>query len=293
MAKHEKMPKNRHTMQNITLCISTSLVLILLGLMVMSSLTARQLSRYVRENLIVTVILNENASVNDGHKMCRNLWHTPYARSVDYVGKDEALKEQTKAMGADPSEFLEGVNPFPASLEVQLKSEYANRDSLKWIESELKKDSLVTEVTYMEDLMDQVNSTLRKASVVMLVLAVLLLIICFSLINNSVRLSVLSRRFSIHTMKLVGASWSIIRRPFVRRAVLLGILAALIAIGVLAALVWVLYQNDTNLLNILTWKELAATAAAVLVFGIIITSVCSYVSVGKFLRMKAGELYKY
>jgi len=279
-------------MQRITLCISTTMVLVLLGLMVLSSLTARQLSHYVKENLVVTVILADSTTDNDAKRLSKQLWHKPYSRSVDYVSPEQALREQTTAMGEDPRDFLEGVNPFPASLEVCLKSDYANQDSLKWISRELKNESLVTEVSYQEDLMQQVNRTLRKAALVMAVLAVLLLVICIVLINNAVKLSVYSRRFSIHTMKLVGASWGTIRRPFVRTGFLIGVVAGLLAVGVLSLLVWMLWRNDANLLTVLTWRELAFTAILQMLFGILITSLCSHISVGKFLRMKAGELYK-
>jgi len=279
-------------MQRITLCISTTLVLVLLGLMVLSSLTARQLSRYVKENLVVTVILADNASQDASKQLGKQLQQKVYSKSVEYVSQEQALREQTTAMGEDPREFLDGVNPFPASLEVCLNSDYATQDSLKWISAELKRDTLVTEVTYQEDLMQQVNHTLGKAALVMAVLATLLLIICFVLINNAVKLGVYSRRFSIHTMKLVGASWGVIRRPFVKTGFGIGIVAGLLAVGVLSLLVWLLWRNDANVLTILSWRELAFTALLVMLFGVLITTVCSYVSVGKFLRMKAGELYK-
>ena len=132
MVKKRNRTRNRHGMQVLTLCISTTLVLILLGLVVFSVLTTRNLSDYVKENLTVTVMLGDDMSVNEGHTLCRNLYHRHICKHIDYIGKDEALREQTKAMGTDPSEFI-GANPFVATLEMQLKSDYANRDSLKWI----------------------------------------------------------------------------------------------------------------------------------------------------------------
>jgi cell division transport system permease protein len=194
-------------------------------------------------------------------------------------------------MGSDPSEFL-GVNPFPATLELQLHSDYANRDSLKWIARELQKNPKITDVAYQVDLMDSVNRNLTKVNLVLLALAVLLTFVSFSLINNTVRLSVYSRRFIIHTMKLVGASWGFIRKPFMKQALLVGVIAALIAIAVLGGCVYALYYYEPNIISIITWRELTITAVAVLLFGIIITAACSYISVNKFLRMSAGELYK-
>ena len=291
MKRRRKNAGSRRGMQMITLCISTSMVLVLLGLVVFSVLTSRNLSQWVKENLTVTVMLNDEVSVNEAKLLCRDLYHRPYSRNIDYISREQALKEQTQAMGSDPSEFL-GMNPFSATLELQLKSDYANHDSLKWISSELKKNPKISDVAYQVDLMDRVNRNLTKINILLLIIAALLTFISFSLINNTVRLSVYSRRFLIHTMKLVGASWGFIRRPFMRRGLAVGIVAAIIAIGVLGGCVYGLYYYEPNMINIITWVELAITAGAVLLFGIIITTVSSYISVNKFLRMSAGELYK-
>ena len=291
MEKRKKKTGSRRGMQLVTLCISTTMVLVLLGLVVFSVLTSRNLSVWVKENLTVTVMLSDDASVNDAKRLCRNLYHRPYSKNIDYVSKEQALKEQTAAMGSDPSEFL-GANPFVATLELQLKSDYANRDSLAWIAQELQKNEKVTDVAYQEDLMDNVNRNLGRMNIVLLVLALLLTFVSFSLINNTVRLSVYSRRFLIRTEKLVGASWGFIRKPFVKQAVGVGIIAAVLAIGVLGLCVYGLYYYEPNILNIITWKELTVTGIAVLLFGIIITAICSWLSVDRFLKMTAGELYR-
>ncbi|MBQ3313335.1 MAG: permease-like cell division protein FtsX [Prevotella sp.] len=291
MKKRKKDAGNRRGVQLVTLCISTAMVLVLLGLVVFSVQTSRNLSQWVKENLTVTVMLSDDVSVNGAKLLCRDLYHRPYSRNIDYISKEQALKEQSDAMGSDPSEFL-GVNPFPATLELQLHSDYANRDSLKWIARELQKNPKITDVAYQVDLMDSVNRNLTKVNLVLLALAVLLTFVSFSLINNTVRLSVYSRRFIIHTMKLVGASWGFIRKPFMKQALLVGVIAALIAIAVLGGCMYALYYYEPNIISIITWRELTITAVAVLLFGIIITAACSYISVNKFLRMSAGELYK-
>lgn len=267
------------------------MVLILLGLVVLSVLTARNLSNYVKENLTVTIMLGDTVSVNDAHRLCRNLYHRPYSHNIDYISKEQALKEQTAAMGSDPSEFL-GTNPFSATLELQLHSDYACRDSIVWIEKELKANPLITDVAYQEDLMDMVNKNLQKVNIVLLILAMLLTFISYSLISNTVRLGVYSRRFLIHTMKLVGASWGFIRRPFMRNAISVGVVAAILATVVLGGAFYALWQYEPNITNIVTWQVLAITAVSILVFGIVITALCSYISVNKFLKMTAGELYK-
>ena len=291
MSKKKRTTRRRNGLQVVTLCISTTMVLILLGIVVFSVLTAHNLSNYVKEHLTVTVMLGDTVSTNDAHRLCRELYHRPYAHNIDYVSKEQALKDQTEAMGSDPSEFL-GMNPFVATLELQLNSDYANRDSLAWIAAELRKNPKVSDVAYQEDLMDKVNKNLQKVSLVLLVLALLLTFISYSLVNNTVRLRVYSQRFLIHTMKLVGASWGFIRRPFMYTGLTVGLVAALLACIVLGAGVWSLYQYEPNLTSIITWQVLAVTGIAVLLFGLVITSLCSYISVNRFLRMRAQELYK-
>lgn len=292
MAKKRKKTRNRRGLQVVTLCISTAMVLVLLGLVVFSVLTARNLSSYVKENLTVTVMLAQDVTNPEAEQMCREWRQRPYVSQLTYISKEQALQELIKELGADPTEFLDGYNPTLASVEMQMKADYANRDSLRWIETELKKNAKVQELTYPKDLMDQVNRTLAKINLVLIVLAVLLLIISFSLINNSVRLGVYARRFSIHTMKLVGASWGFIRRPYLRRSIGIGLLAALLAIVVLGGCIYALYRYDPEVLTVITWRDMALTAGVVLVAGVLITFLCSYFSVNKFLRMKAESLYK-
>ncbi|MBQ3698913.1 MAG: permease-like cell division protein FtsX [Prevotella sp.] len=291
MSNKQKRTRSRRGMQAVTLCISTTMVLILLGLVVFFVLSARNLSAHMKEHLTVSVMLKDSVSVNDAKLFCRDLYHRPYSRNIDYISKEQAQREQVKELGSDPTEFL-GFNPFPATLEIQLKADYANRDSLKWIAKEIRKDSRVSDLAYMEDLMNRVNVNLSRVSIILLVLAVLLTCVSFSLISNTVRLSVYARRFVIHTMKLVGASWGFIRRPFLKQAVGVGIIAAVMAICVLGAGVYGLYLTQPGIEEVVTWQVLAVTAVCVLLFGIIITALCAWLAVNKFLRMKAGELYK-
>ena len=291
MGKRRKKASKRSSLQVITLCISTALVLILVGLVVLSVLSARNLSKVVKENLTVTLVLSEEITEPEVAQMKKSLEGKRYVQHVKYISKEQVLAEETKALGYDPTEFV-GVNFYTASLELNLKSDYANRDSMKWIGAELKKHQKVKEVDFQQDLMDQVNDNIGKASIVLIVLAVLLSIISFSLINNHVRLGVYASRFNIHTMKLVGASWGFIRRPFIWRAIAIGLVAAIIAILVLGGGVYAWYSKFPDIMVVITWEVLAITAGVILLFGLIITTFCSYVSVNKFLKMKAGDLYK-
>lgn len=291
MGKKKRKAGRRISLQAVTLCISTAMVLILLGMVVFSVLTAQNLSAYVKENLTLTMVLDENVTNPEANQLSRELSKLPYVNKVTYISKEQVLKEQTQAMGTDPSEFI-GVNPFVGSMELQFKAQYANNDSLKWISKQLKANNKVTDITYPQDLVESVNSKLQRINIVLLVLACLLLFVSFSLINNTVRLGMYARRFTIHTMKLVGASWGFIRAPFVRNAVAMGFFASILAEGVLAGGLYELYLYEPDILSVLTINNILITGGAVLLFGLLITLVCSWLSVNKYLRMKAGDLYK-
>lgn len=292
MAKKRKHKSRRHgSLQFVTLCISTSLVLILLGLVVFTVLTAHNLSSYVKENLTVTVMLSDGMTTSESQTLRKKLESKTYTVNTLFISPEQALKEHIKAMGSDPTDFL-GGNPFVGSIEMQLQADYANNDSLKWISKELLAIPQITDVTYQKDLMDQVNNNLRKISIVLLILAGLLTFVSFTLISNTVRLSVFARRFTIHTMKLVGASWGFIRWPFIKRALNLGFFAAILADAVLAGGVYALYVFEPDILIVVDWFVMSVTAGCVLLFGLLLTTMCSYLSVNRFLRMKAGDLYK-
>ena len=291
MGKKKKTAGSRHGLQVVTLCISITMVLVLLGLVVFTILTARNLSAYVKENLTVTVELGDNMTQQERGAAYNRLKVRPYVRQITYISKERALKENSEEMGSNPQDFID-FNPFPAIFEIQLTEPYANTDSVVQVKKDILYIPKIAEVRYAEDLIDMVNSNLSRISVTLLVLAMLLIFVSFTLISNSVRLSVYSRRFLIHTMKLVGASWGFIRRPFLRRAVGVGIVAALLAILILGGGIYALYTQEPDLLTIIGWQELTITGVAVLLSGIVITSICAYLAVNRFLRMTAGELYK-
>ena len=289
--KRNKASSSKQRLQVATLCISTAMVLILLGMVVLTVFTGLNLSSYVKENLTVTMVLSPDMSDQEAQRLCGLVEQQPYIAKANFVSKEEALTEGTKELGADPSEFA-GENPFTAEIELQLKANYANNDSIKNISSQLKTYNGVTDIDYKQDLIDTVNNTLGKIGLVLIILAALLTIVSFSLINNSVRLSVYARRFSIHTMKLVGASWGFIRKPFLKRSVLLGLLSAFIALVVLGIGMYALWVYEPDITTVLNWEVMTITACVVIVFGVVITLFCTYFSVNKFLKMKAGDLYK-
>ena len=277
-------------MQFITSSISTTLVLLLLGMVVFFVLSANNLSTYVRENIGISVLVSDDMKEPEALKFQKTLNEKSYVKESLYISKEQALKEQTEAMGTDPAEFL-GYNPFTASIEIKLNAQYANSDSIAWIEKEILTNKKVMEVSYPQNLIDSVNRNIQKVSIFLLGLAALLTLISFALINNTIRLAIYSKRFLIHTMKLVGASWSFIRRPFLVRNVWIGVLAGIMADAVLLGMAYMLVKYEPQLIEIITPNTLLIVMASVLVFGLAITFLCAYISINKYLRMKASALY--
>ena len=277
-------------MQFITSVISTMMVLLLLGLVVFSVLAAGNLSVYVRENLNFEVLLNDDMKEADILVLQKRLDKEPFVKGSVYISKKQALQEHAQAMGTDPQEFL-GYNPFKASIAIKLKSEYANSDSIAKIEKTIKGNSNIQEVLYQKDLIDAVNDNIRTISLVLLALALVLTLISFALINNTIRLTIYSKRFLIHTMKLVGASWGFIRKPFISRNVWSGVMAAIIANTILTGTAYWLVSYEPELIRVITAQTMLIVMGAVLTFGIIITFLCAYISINKYLRMKANTLY--
>ena len=287
-AKNKSVPC--FDMQFITSSISTTLVLLLLGLVVFFVLGAHNLSVYVKENINFSILISDDMKESDILKLQKKLDKEPFVKQTEYISKKQALKEQTEAMGTDPEEFL-GYNPFTASIEIKLHSDYANSDSIAKIEKLIKKNTNIQEVLYQRELIDLVNENIRNISLVLLTLAVVLTLISFALINNTIRLAIYSKRFLIHTMKLVGASWGFIRGPFLRKNVWSGILAAIVADSILMGTAYWAVTYEQELLQVITPEVMLIVCASVLAFGIVITWLCAYFSMNKYLRMKANSLY--
>ena len=277
-------------MQFVTSSISTTLVLLLLGLVVFFVLGAHNLSVYVKENINFSILISDDMKESDILKLQKKLDKEPFVKATEYISKKQALREQTEAMGTDPQEFL-GYNPFTASIEVKLQSDYANSDSIVKIEKKIKKNTNIQEVLYQKDLIDAVNDNIRNISLMLLGLAVILTFISFALINNTIRLTIYSKRFLIHTMKLVGASWSFIRRPFLRRNFWIGVLSAVIADAVLWGAAYWLVSYEPELIRVITPDVMLLVSVSVLIFGVLITWLCALLSINKYLKMKAGTLY--
>lgn len=277
-------------LQFLTSGFSTMMVLLLLGMVVFFVLSAHNISVYVRENLTFSILLSDNMSETRILQLKKELDSKPYVKESVYISKKQALEEETAAMGTDPSEFL-GYNPFTASIEVRLKAEYANVDSIAMIESSLDQNSDISEILYQRDLIDSVNRNISKISIVLIAIAALLTFISFALINNTIRLAIYSKRFLINTMKLVGASWGFIRYPFIKKHVISGIIAAVVADLLLLGGAYTLVSYEPQLAEVMTWEVMGIVMASVMIFGILITFLCSYFSINGFLKMSSSELY--
>ncbi len=276
--------------QSLTAGISTTMVLLLLGLVAFGLLTARGLATHVREHLTFAIIVSDDAREADILKMKRRLEGEPFVREAVYISKKEALKEHTEAMGTDPQEFL-GYNPFKASIEIKLKADYANADSIAWIEEKIKQRTNIQEVLYQRELVDAMNRNIRTISLALLELAAVLTLISFTLINNTIRLTIYAKRFAIHTMTLVGASWSFIRRPFLAHNFWIGVCSALVADALLWCAAYWVVQQEPDLTAIVTTRVMLLVSAFVLLMGVLITTLCALFSINRFLRMKASTLY--
>ncbi|MEE1089722.1 MAG: permease-like cell division protein FtsX [Bacteroidaceae bacterium] len=269
--------------------ISITMVLLLLGSVVLFALTANELSKSVRESLTVTVVLQDDIAVTEAKAFNDSISALPFVKHSQYISSEQALEEQSKSMGLDPSEFL-GSNPFSISLELAMKHQYNCSDSLNWIVPGLKSCEAVHDVIYQHELVDTLNRNLNRISAIFLVIALLLILVSMSLINNMVRISIHNHRFDIYTMKLVGADWSFIRKPFMARAALMGFFSAVLAdVMLLGGVEWII-SKDPSAISFLPMQNVAVMAVCVFLFGLVLT-LCTYVSVTRILGMRESDLY--
>ena len=262
----------------------------MLGLMGLMLLQAKNLSHYVKENIGFSVILKEGVKEVDIVKFQKSLDAANFVKSTEYIDKDRAAKELTEDLGEDFVGFL-GYNPLLASIEVRLHAEYANPDSLQWIESKLMTNPRIKEVFYQKDLVVLVNENIKKISIVLGVFSILLLIIAVTLINNSIRLALYSKRFIIKTMQLVGATPSFIRSPFVWRGIVNGLYGSMIAIVGILLLLYYAQQKMPELFNLQDVELLGSLFGLVLLLSVLITWISTGLAVRRYLRMKTDKLY--
>lgn len=274
----------------ITSTLSVSLVLFILGIMSMLGILANNLSVYVRENIGFSIILKDTAQEKDVIGLQNLLENADYVKAAQYISKEDALKEVMIALGENPEEIV-GVNPMQASIEVRLKADHAHPDSIYTIDKQLRKKTCIEDIQFQKDLIQSVNENMRTIGVILFALALVLMIISYVLISNTIRLTAYSQRFIIYTMKLVGATPGFIRRPFIISNIVCGIIAAVLAIIMLTVCVSYIVNEFDNFYTLIDTSMLLAVYGIVLLLGILLTGISSFFAVNRYIGMKRDELY--
>ena len=290
MAKRHKI--NRLTLINakITSIVSVTLVLLLLGLTVLTFFVGKGITSYVKENMSFSVMLNEDVTDLQITDLRKRLDAMPFVKSSLFISKEQAKEQLIEDLGEDPEELL-GYNPATDCIDIYLHSNYANSDSLAIVSKTIKAQTNVDDLLYRQEALDLVNDNLARISAVLLVLSLILLFISFTLIRNTIRLSIYSKRFIINTMRLVGATNRFIRRPFIIRNIVDGVFAGLLANVLIMGLLYYLGQQYADLRSILQTEDLLYVFASVFVLGIVITYLSTVFAVNHYLKMKANHLY--
>jgi cell division transport system permease protein len=270
--------------------ISISLVLLLVGVASMLLVNAKSVSDYFKENMQISVLMKQTVSDEDALEYRELLDGERYIKSTTFVSKEQGRKELAEQLGEDFLDVFE-TSPIPVSIDVTLEAAYVSSDSLEVVRAEIAESPLVEEVVYQRSLVDALNANLSRISMVLGVFIALLLFISFVLINNTVRLSVFARRFTIHTMKLVGATRSFIRAPFLLQSAFQGVFAAFLAIIVLLGLMFLMRSSFAQLFEIFRMELLLLVMGIVLVSGLAICLISTYFVVNKLISLHKDELY--
>lgn len=294
-SKQGKAKRKKLFGARFTSMVSVALVLFVLGLMALGGLTAARLSEVLRERFTITIIASDAAPDDFAPSLAKRLAQAPFAAHVAYISPDSAAAIVTRELGEDPTEFL-GYNPLRPSVELQLKASYAERDSIQAIVGGLQQGDHgnIEHIDYNATLIDVVNSNLRRMAIALGILVVMLLLISFSLIGNTVRLALHAERFLINTMRLVGATGWFIRRPFVVSNMVGGFIAALLAIAAIAALLaYATSRASMAMLAELVLQPvpLAVLAGALIAVGMLIPFVAAWHTTDRYLRTSVDELY--
>ena len=287
---NNKIIRRRLANAYLSSVISISLVLLLVGIASMLLVNARSVSDYFKENMQVSVMMKQTVSEDAAIKYQDGLDKERFIKSTVFVSREQGKREMADMLGDDFLDVFE-ISPIPVSIDVTLNAEYVSADSLEVVKEVIVKSPLVDEVVYQRSLVDALNANLSRISFVLAIFIALLLFVSFVLINNTVRLNVFSKRFTIHTMKLVGATRSFIRAPFLIQSVFQGIFAAFIAIIVLVAMLFVVRSEFAQLFEVFRLELLLVVMGIVLVSGVVICFVSTYFVVGKLVGLSKDDLY--
>ena len=289
-AKGKNIVHKRLIRSYVTSVISISLVLVLMSAAAVFAVNARGLARRFKENMAVSVMLKQSTSEKEGRALAEQLAERPYVKESRFVSKEEGAEEMKGLLGEDFLSVFES-SPIPISIDLKLDGDYITKDSLEWVKASLLDNRFVEEVVYQETLVDALNANLRSISLVLGVVIALLLVISFALISNTVRLNIYARRFTIHTMSLVGAKRSFIARPFLWQAVVQGAVAGIIASGILYAIIRYLSRDSDLMGMILDMRLVWAVLVGTVLLGILICVISTAFVVNKVAFGSKDDLY--
>lgn len=272
--------------------MSIMVVLFLLGLFAILMMHAGRLSAHIMENIGFEIVMNGDTKEANILRLQKELDAMPAVKSTEYITKGEAINRLSEDLGEDFLQWLgDEENPLLPSIDVRFNAAYANNDSLSVIEAQLAQNQDIKEIYYQKSLIDLINKNVKRIAIVLLVLSAILLIIAVILIRNTIRLSVYSKRLLIRSMQLVGATRSFIRRPFVGRSVLQGLIAALIAVGLLASMMYALNQNLPELALIQNKTVIIGIYVSLIIFGILLSAVSTFFALNKYLNADVDKIY--
>jgi len=275
----------------ISTIFSISLVLVMVGLLGLIVLHGKNLSNFVKENIVLNVVIKENAGDNEIFTLQSNLEKNESIKSTQFISKESAAKNLSNDLGEDFVKFL-GYNPLSASIDVYLKADFANKERIQKLVAKLKKKEIVKDVIYQESLIDMVNENLKSISLVIIAFGFTLLLIAIALINNTIRLAMYSQRFIIRSMQLVGATKSFIRKPYIVSGMIHGLMGGVVAIILLLSTLYIAKTEMPELAMLQNYVEFGFLFAAIILMGIIISILSTYFAVNKYLNQHIDDLYK-
>ncbi|MDO5607591.1 MAG: permease-like cell division protein FtsX [Capnocytophaga sp.] len=291
MAKSiEKFNRRRLVTSYFSVIVSITLVLFLLGVLGLLLLNTQKLANYFKEQVSMTVFLKDDAKEADIRQLQKTLSVADYAKSVRFVSKQEAAERYSEEIGEDFVTFI-GDNPLQNSIDLSLKAEYAEPSKMQDLESELSQNSFVSEVIYDKPLVALIHENVERIGLILLIVSVLFTFVAILLINSSIRLSIHSKRFTIKTMQLVGATRRFIRRPFIITNIRLGIIGALFAIALLYGCLFYINTNFPEFKVLADWQLLSIISVLIILIGIFISWISTFFATQRFLNLNTNDLY--
>jgi cell division transport system permease protein len=288
--KRQKVRKQRFFNSNLTTTISISLVLFLVGVISLIMLFSRDLGNYIKESINFSIVIQDNMPKKEFESLKETLTTASFVKEFKHVDKEQAIRDLAEELGDDPEDLL-GYNPLLASFEVKLHANYANMDSIQMIEKQIGSFVGIKQIIYHKNFIDQINQNIKKIMLILSSLSLIFLFISIGLINNTIRLHIYNKRFTINTMQLVGATSWFIKKPFIWRNIRNGFIAAILALSMLGGAIYYIQNNIMTSMNIYRLDILLITLGIVFSLALILSSLSAIAAVNKYLRIETNELY--